>query len=137
MLVKDLHNSFNPCPKPKDIKKDSKEAEQKTIKRIKQKSTKLAKKERKRFSILQSNEMKCFLCNKEQKKLDKHEAFSGSNRQKSMEFGLIYYLCRRCHKRADIDPVIRKYLHDFAKKKFNKKYGKEKFLEEFKNNYEE
>lgn len=136
MLVTDLRNSFNPYPKPKDMNKNSKEAEQKVVKKIKQKSSKLAKKEKKRFSILQKNESKCFLCNKEQKKLDKHEAFGGSNRQKSMEYGLIYYLCRRCHKKADIDPIIRKYLHDFAKKKFNKKYGKEKFLEEFKNNYE-
>lgn len=137
MLVHDLSKSFNPCPKPKDIGKKSKEAEQKTIKKIKQKSSKLVKKERKRFSILQRNENKCFLCNKEQKKLDKHEAFGGCNRQKSMEFGLVYFLCRRCHKKADVDPVIRKYLHSFAKKKFNKKYGKEKFLEEFKNNYED
>lgn len=137
MLVTDLRKSFNPYPKPKDMKKSSKETEQIIVKRIKQKSNKLAKKERNRFSILQKNDTKCFLCNKEQKKLDKHEAFGGSNRQKSMEFGLIYYLCRRCHNRADVDIVIRKYLHDFAKKKFIKKYSKEKFLEEFKNNYEE
>lgn len=134
MLVTDLSKSFHPYPKPKDAKKAIKEAE--PIKRIKQKSKKLAKKERKRFSILQKNSEKCFLCSRELKKLDKHEAFGGSNRQKSMEYGLIYYLCRKCHKKADEDPVIRKYLHDFAKKKFNKKYSKEKFLEEFKNNYE-
>lgn len=135
MLVTDLSKSYNPCPKPKDAKK-VKEAEQKPIKRIKPKSNKLAKKERKRFSILQKNRTECFLCNRELKRLDQHEAFGGSNRPKSMEFGLVYYLCRKCHKKADEDAVVRKYLHDFAKKKFNKKYSKEKFLEEFKKNYE-
>lgn len=111
MIVTDLSNSFNPYPKPtKKVKKETT--------KIKQKSNKLAKKERDRFSILQEENGKCFVCGK-QKKTDKHEAFGGSNRQKSMEWGLIYYLCRACHQKADVDEVTRKMLHDFAKREIH------------------
>lgn len=128
MIVTDLSNSFNPCPK-NTIKKE------KTQTRIKQKSNKLAKKEKDRFSIIQEDEYKCFLCNRQLKKLDKHEAFGGSNRQKSIEWGLVYYLCRKCHQKADLDKNTRQDLHNFARKKFIKKYSNKKFLEEFGKNY--
>ena len=123
MLVKDLSNSFNPCPKIKTDKK-------KEITKIKPKSNKLAKKEKERFSILQKDESKCFLCPCKTK-LDKHEAFGGSNRQKSMQWGLVYYLCRKCHSKADLDKEIKQYLHDNAREQFIKKYSKAKFIEEF------
>lgn len=128
MIVTDLSNSFNPCPK-NPIKKE------KTQTQIKQKSKKLAKKEKNRFSILQKENCKCFLCKRELKKLDKHEAFSGANRQKSIEWGLVYYLCRKCHSKADVDKNTRIKLHNYAREKFIKKYNKEKFLEEFGKNY--
>ncbi len=127
MLVKDLSKSFNPCPKVKTEKK-------KEIKRIKQKSKKLTKKEKDRYSILQENETRCFLC-KKQLKLDKHEAFGGSNRQKSMQWGLVYYLCRKCHSKADLDKQTKQYLHDYAREKFIKKYNEEQFLKEFGKRY--
>ena len=127
MVVKDLSNSFNPYPKVKTEKK-------KSATKIKQKSNKLAKKERDRFSILQEDDSKCFLCGKHFK-LDKHEAFGGSNRQKSMQWGLVYYLCRKCHSKADIDEIIRDYLHDYARQIFIKKYVEKLFLKEFGKNY--
>ena len=102
--------------------------------KIKQKSNKLAKKEKNRFSILQKDNTKCFLCNK-RVKLDKHEALGGANRQKSIEHGLIYYLCRICHQKADLDKNIRQYLHNYAREKFIKKYDEEKFLKEFGKKY--
>lgn len=126
-IVKDLSNSFNPYPKIKVEKK-------KQTTKIKQKSSKLAKKERNRFSILQKDNTKCFICGK-QIKLDKHEAFGGSNRQKSMEWGLVYYLCRKCHQKADTDETIIDYLHDFARQKFIREYDEEKFLKEFGKNF--
>ena len=127
MIVTDLSNSFNPYPKNKTEKK-------KTTKTIKNKSNKLAKKERNRFSILQNYKTKCFLCGR-CLKLDTHEAFGGSNRQKSIQWGLVYYLCRKCHSKADIEKEIRQYLHDYARIMFIKKYNKEKFLKEFGKNY--
>lgn len=128
MIVTDLSNSFNPCPK-NTIKKE------KVKTRIKQKSSKLAKLEKNRFSILQEENNKCFLCKRTFKKLDKHEAFGGSNRQKSIEWGLVYYLCRKCHSKADLDKNTRQMLHDFAREEFIKIHGKEKFLIEFKKTY--
>lgn len=128
MIVTDLSNSFNPCPK-NTIKKE------KVKTRIKQKSNKLAKKEKDRFSILQKEDGKCFVCKRKFKELDKHEAFGGSNRQKSIEWGLVYYLCRKCHSKADLDKNTRQMLHDFAREEFIKMHGKEKFLIEFKKTY--
>lgn len=128
MIVTDLSNSFNPCPK-NTIKKEKKKT------RIKRKSSKLAKKEKDRFSILQDEDGKCFICKKTYKELDKHEAFGGSNRQKSIEWGLVYYLCRKCHSKADLDKNTRQILHDFAREEFIKIHGKEKFLIEFKKTY--
>jgi len=127
-IVTDLSNSFNPYPKTIQKKTETRQ-------KIKQKSSKLAKKERNRFSILQEDDTKCFLCCKQYKKLDKHEAFGGSNRQKSMEWGLVYYLCRKCHQKADLEEITRKYLHDYARQRFIKKYSKEQFLKEFGKNY--
>lgn len=128
MIVTDLSNHFNPCPK-NTIKKE------KTQTRIKQKSSKLAKKEKDRFSILQKENSKCFVCKREFKELDKHEAFGGSNRQKSIEHGLVYYLCRECHQKADLDKNTRQMLHDFAREEFIKRYNEKKFLKEFGKNY--
>lgn len=128
MIVTDLSNSFNPCPK--NITK-----KEKVKTRIKQKSNKLAKKEKDRFSILQDEDGKCFICKKTYKELDKHEAFGGSNRQKSIEWGLVYYLCRKCHSKADLDKNTRQCLHNFARKEFIKIHNEEKFLKEFGKNY--
>lgn len=128
MIVTDLSNSFNPCPKNTTKK-------EKTQTRIKQKSNKLAKKEKDRFSILQKEDGKCFVCKRTFKKLDKHEAFGGSNRQKSIEHGLVYYLCRECHQKADLDKNTRQCLHNFARKEFIKIHNEEKFLKEFGKNY--
>jgi len=127
MIVTDLSNSFNPYPKAKTVKK-------KETAKIKQKSNKLAKRERNRFSILQKDSTICFLCDMPVE-LDKHEAFGGSNRQKSIEWGLVYYLCRVCHSITDTDQIIRQYLHDYARTIFIKKYDAEKFLKEFGKNY--
>ena len=128
MIVTDLSNSFNPCPK-NTIKKEKKKT------RIKRKSSKLAKKEKDRFSILQDEDGKCFICKKTYKELDKHEAFGGSNRQKSIEYGLVYYLCRECHQKADLDKNTRQCLHNFARKEFIKIHNEEKFLKEFGKKY--
>lgn len=130
MIVKDLKKEFYPVPKPvqKKAKQDSKKKD------IKQKSKKLAKLEKNRTSILQKDNGKCFICNKKVK-LDKHEAFGGRNRQKSIKWQLIYYLCRECHATVDLDRDKRQYLHDYAREKFIKKYSEEKFLNEFGKTY--
>lgn len=97
---------------------------------MKQKSDKLAKKEKNRFSILTKKLEKCYFCNS--KKVDLHEVFRGRNRQKSMQWGLVIPICRKCHSRITTDKEISKVLETKAKNVFVKKYSKEKFIEEFK-----
>lgn len=119
-----IYDDCNKCQK-REIKKK---------KPIRKKTNKLAKKERKRYSILQSDTEMCYICHRKLD-LDKHEAFGGSNRQKSIEWGLIYYLCRLCHGRVDIDETIRQELHDCARETFIERYNEELFLKEFKKMY--
>lgn len=102
----------------------------KEIKLIKSKTKKLAKAERNRKSILQYDNKRCYICNKTAH-LDKDEAFGGCNRLKSMEWGLIYHLCRECHQKKDTDKELRQKLHNNAREVFIKKYGEEIFLKEF------
>lgn len=123
MVVYDLSNSFYPCPKPKKTHK-------KGNKKIKQKSYKLAKLERNRSSIITDNLDECFFCNN--KREDLHEAFRGRNRQKSIIWKLIFPLCRKHHYKATIDKEFSSILEQIARNIFVKKYGKEKFIEEFK-----
>lgn len=126
MIVKDLSNSFHPVPK---TLQKNKTAEKTT--EMKKKSKKLAKLEKERTSILQENNTKCFLCGK-QGKLDKHEAFGGRNRQRSMKYRLVYYLCRLCHSKADTDKDIKEKLQSNARKVFIKEHSKKEFIEIFK-----
>ena len=79
MIVTNLTNSFNLVPKIK------KEKEKQTTK-IKQKSNKLAKLEKNRFSILTNNLEKCYFCNN--KKMELHEAFRRKKQTKKHEMGL-------------------------------------------------
>ena len=123
MIVTDLRNSFNPVPKNKVEKK-------KETTKVKQKSNKLAKLEKDRFSIITNNLEKCYFCSK--KKMELHEVFRGRNRQKSMKWGLIVPICKECHTEITKDKEFSKVLENKAKKIFIKKYGKEKFIEEFK-----
>lgn len=123
MLVKDLSNSINPVPKPTKIIKNK-------AYKIKNKSAKLAKAERNRFSILTDNLTKCYFC--ELPKDDLHEVFRGRNRLKSIKWGLVIPACRKHHDKLTNDKEFSKVLEDIAKIKFIKIYGKEKFIEEFK-----
>jgi len=125
MLVKDLSNSFNPVPKP--IKKNTEE--KKTV-RIKNKSSKLAKAERNRFSIITNNLEKCYFCGN--KKDDLHEVFCGRNRQKSIKWGLVIPICWIHHRLITDNKEFSEVMEDIAKDIFIKKYGEEKFIEEFK-----
>lgn len=125
MIVKDLSNSFNPVPKPLQKNKTAEKSTE-----IKKKSSKLAKLEKNRFSILTNDLEKCYFCNN--KKMELHEAFRGRNRQKSMKWGLVVPICRECHSRITKDKEFSKMLENKAKQVFIKKYGQEKFIEEFK-----
>lgn len=69
------------------------------------------------------------------KDLTQHEAYGGCNRQKSMEWGLVYYLCGKCHSEVTNNEDMKKKLEGFARNIFIMKHGAELFLKEFGRNF--
>lgn len=98
--------------------------------RLKQKSSKLAKLERNRFSIITDKLDECYMCKRKNIKLELHEVLRGRNRQKCMIWGLVVPTCIRCHSKVTAER--NKLLEHEAKSIFIKKYSEEKFIEEFK-----
>ena len=131
-IVTDLSKSFNPYPKSrtKNVQEVSKTC---TKNVIKQKSSKLAKLERKRFSILTNDLEKCYFC--KNKKEDFHEIYFGKNRQISMKYGLVIPVCRICHKLAQKDATLIQKMHKVGQKAFKKHYKNENFIEIFGENF--
>lgn len=102
---------------------------------MKNKSTKLAKLEKQRYSMLTQDLEYCYICAKEKKKTKKHElheVFGGRNRKRSMIWGLVVPICRKHHREITDSVVLNRKLQREAKQKFVKKFGKDKFTEEFK-----
>ena len=83
MIVKDLSNSFNPVPKSgqKNVKEPAKSGSKNVIKK---KSSKLAKLEKNRFSIITKKLDICYIC-KSNKKEDWHEAIEGKKGYEILE----------------------------------------------------
>lgn len=125
-IVTDLSKSFNPYPKIKTEKK-------KEVTKIKQKSSKLAKKERNRFSILTKDLEHCYIC--KNKKEDLHELVGGKNRQVSMQYGLVIPLCRKCHEKIENNETLKKKWHKVAQKEFENYYKAKNFVQIFGENY--
>lgn len=121
MLAHDLSTKFLPVPKPKDTKK-------KKSTKIKQKSSKLAKLEKNRFSIITNDLEHCYICTergiKNVPKKDLHEVYGGSNRKRSIENGLVVPLCRKCHE----DYEIIKYLKRFVQLEYEENHSREDFI---------
>lgn len=126
MIVKDLTNSFNPCPKATLKKVESKQ-------KIKQKSNKLAKLEKNRFSVLTKDLEHYYIC--KHKKEDLHELIGGKNRKISMQYGLVIPLCRKCHETIENDETLKEKWHKVAQKEFKKHYKSENFVQIFGKNY--
>ena len=105
---------------------------QKTV-QIRKKSTKLAKMERERFSILTKDLDHCIFCGA--KKDNLHEVIFGSNRLNSIKYGLVIPVCYEhhleCHKNSQLqdDWKIK------AQIKFEEVYPDLDFLKIFGKNY--
>lgn len=111
----------------------------KTQNKWKNKSKELNKLERKRTSILTNDMKHCFLCNRILEHINRHEIFFGRNRLKSMEYGLVVYLCDDCHTISDLS-VHNNYFTDLKLKQlgqaaFEKKHSHEDFMRIFGKNY--
>lgn len=134
MIVKDLSSSFNPTPKPlQKIQQRSAEKSREKSREIKKKSSKLAKLEKNRFSILTNDLEHCYIC--KAKKQDLHEIFGGRNRQASMRYGLVIPLCRKCHSLIENNETLKQKWHKVAQKEFEKHYKSENFMQIFRKNY--
>ena len=101
--------------------------------KMKQRSNKLAKLEKNRFSLFTDNMNKCYFC--PNKKDHIHEIFCGRNRQNSMKYGLCLPICESCHSKYQNNFLFNKEWHKKGQAMFNKAYPDLKFEDIFKKNY--
>lgn len=99
---------------------------------MKQISSKRAKLERNRDSIVTDKLDTCYICG--QPKNDLHELLGGANRTNSMKYGLVIPLCRGCHFMAHNNPTFEKELKKLGQRAFESYYD-EDFVSIFKRNY--
>ena len=92
-------------------------------------------------SVLQTDKTYCFLCKKRNQyglnALEEHLCIEGRGRRaKSEEYGLKVYLCgitchregpKSAHKNEEVDLMLKQ----IAQRKFEEKYTREKWIEEF------
>lgn len=111
-----------------------KEYKNKQQKQIRQRTSKLAKLERDRFSLFTDDKSKCMFCGSTYK-LTWHEIYPGRNRQNSMKFGLCLRMCLKCHEKHQEDSTFNNEWHIRGQIKFNEVYPDLRFEDIFKINY--
>ena len=101
---------------------------------MKNKSSKLAKLERNRFSVLTSAD-KCFICCSTHL-LTWHEVFAGRNRLNSMEDGFCLRMCLTCHRKYQDDVAFNEFWRRKAQLYYEENIGDRKqFLDRYRRNY--
>lgn len=116
MIVTDLSKELHPVPK-------CRQNVDKQHKQMKKKSKKLAKLERQRDKDL-IKEGICEFCGQYSKRLDPHEVYGGSNRQRSIKHKFVKLICPKCHK----DEEIIKQLRIDVQKEFEKNHTRAEFI---------
>lgn len=122
MTVTDLRNSFHPCPKPLQKKKEV----CKNIKRtaeMKKKSKKLTKLERQRDKDLIKTGI-CECCERYSERLDPHEVYGGSNRKRSIKYRFVKLICPKCHHNENQIMQLRKN----TQKEYEKNHTRAEFI---------
>ena len=106
----------------------------KALHKMKNKSNRLAKLERKRFSVFTTND-RCMVC-KSTYQLTWNEIYRGRNRSNSMKYGFCLRMCLNCHKEYQEDAVFNEHWHKTAQRYFEEHYGtREEFISIFRRNY--
>lgn len=102
---------------------------------MKNKSNKLAKLERSRFSIFTDDLDTCMFCG--MSATDLNEIFRGRNRRNSMKYGTVQPLCRKCHNKITDNTELETKWKIKGQKKVMEYYKmtKEEFIEIFGRNY--
>lgn len=67
----------------------------------------------------------CEYCGRYFEKLDPHEVYGGSNRKRSIKYGFVKLLCRKCHSNEQILLELKKKVQ----KEFEKTHTREEFIE--------
>lgn len=102
--------------------------------KMKNKSNKLAKMERKRKSVFTDDLEHCYLCGKDKEEL--HEIFAGRNRLNSIKYNLVLPLCHECHSLNQDNPFFNDYWHRIGQEYFECNIGtKDEFIATFRKNY--
>ncbi len=100
---------------------------------MRNKTYKLQKLEKNRYSILTDDMEHCFIC--KNLFVDIHEIYGGSNRKVSMENGFCLPLCREHHKKATIDNSASLFLKVKCQKKFEETHSRDEFMSLIGRNY--
>lgn len=100
---------------------------------LKSRTSKQAKLERNRTSLFTDDLDHCIICGKKKDHL--HEVFFGSNRKKSMMYGMILPLCFECHKRMHSNIQLQREYKKRGQVLFEKAYSDLKFEDVFRKNY--
>lgn len=101
---------------------------------LKQRTNKLNKLEKNRFSLFTDDNTQCMLCGSTYQ-LTWNEVFRGTNRQLSMKYGLCQRLCLECHRKYQDDPNFNNKWHRKGQEVFNKEYPNLDFINIFGRNY--
>ena len=105
-----------------------------TNKKMRVKSSELAKLEKNRFSIIYNKDAKCCMC-LNTTNLTWHEIYRGRNRQNSIKYGLCLRLCINCHELYQENKEFNDYWHKKGQLAFIKSYPDLDFIDIFKINY--
>ena len=119
------------------MRKDVQYLEKISPKKVKlhQKSNKLAKLERNRYSVFSNDTKKCYLCDSTYK-LTWHEIYAGKNRSNSMKYGLCLRMCLNCHSREQENSQFNDYWHKQGQLYWEEFIGsREEFIKVFRRSY--
>lgn len=93
---------------------------------MKYKTSKLAKLERNRKSILTDDLKHCYICKKPA--TDLHEIYGGANRKASMLNDFCIPMCRSCHQIVTLDYMMSLTLKKVCQEKFEETHERAEFI---------
>ena len=100
---------------------------------MKNKTSKLRKLEKERYSILTNDLEHCIIC--KQSPVDMHEIYAGAKRQMSMKNGFCVPLCRMHHIIVTNNNVADVYFREECQRKFEEEHTREEFIKLVGRNY--
>lgn len=106
----------------------------KKVQKLKNRSKKIAKLERNRYSIFTNDLEHCYICGSKKEEL--HEIYAGRNRINSMKYGFVLPLCHKCHSQNQNNPAFNDFWHKTGQKYWEYSIGsRNEFIALFRRNY--